>query len=199
MALAALAIYLVWAALAFGWRTVVQLRRTGDAGLRLHAERRSAQWWAKIGFVVAIAVGFAAPVTAVGGVDDIDGLDVGWLHLVGVVAALVGVVLTLVAQLAMGSSWRIGVDPRERTGLVSEGPFGVVRNPIFTAMVVATVGLTAMIPNAVAIAGLLALVVALEVQVRLVEEPYLAVTHGDTYRRYAGRVGRFLPGIGRLA
>jgi protein-S-isoprenylcysteine O-methyltransferase Ste14 len=40
---------------------------------------------------------------------------------------------------------------------------------------------------------------ALELQVRAVEEPYLIRSHGDAYRAYAARVGRFLPGIGRLS
>ena len=30
------------------------------------------------------------------------------------------------------------------------------------------------------------------------EEAYLFRTYGDVYRAYAGRVGRFVPGIGRL-
>ena len=38
----------------------------------------------------------------------------------------------------------------------------------------------------------------LELQVRAVEEPYLLRTHGDAYRAYAARVGRFLPGVGRF-
>jgi protein-S-isoprenylcysteine O-methyltransferase Ste14 len=46
--------------------------------------------------------------------------------------------------------------------------------------------------------ALWALVVALEVQVRLVEEPYLLRTHGAHYAEYASRVGRFVPGFGRL-
>lgn len=199
MAVTALVIYVVWGLLAFGWRTVVQLRRTGDSGLRLHAERGSVQWWAKLGFVAAIAIGFAAPIAAVAGLADVDALDADGLHTIGVVVALVGVALTLVAQLAMGSSWRIGVDPTEHTGLVTEGPFGLVRNPIFTAMLVTVAGLTLMIPNPLTIIGLLALVAALEVQVRMVEEPYLVSVHGQTYTSYAQRVGRFVPGLGRLA
>jgi SAM-dependent methyltransferase len=41
--------------------------------------------------------------------------------------------------------------------------------------------------------------VALEVQVRLVEEPYLLRTHGRAYAEYGARTGRFVPGLGRLA
>jgi protein-S-isoprenylcysteine O-methyltransferase Ste14 len=36
-------------------------------------------------------------------------------------------------------------------------------------------------------------------QVRAVEEPYLLSVHGDAYATYAARVGRFVPGVGRLA
>jgi protein-S-isoprenylcysteine O-methyltransferase Ste14 len=42
-------------------------------------------------------------------------------------------------------------------------------------------------------------VVALELQVRVVEEPYLRSVHGENFVRYTSRVGRFLPGIGRTA
>ncbi len=112
--------------------------------------------------------------------------------------ALGGIGLTLYAQLAMGDSWRIGVDPGERTELVTAGPFAVVRNPIFAAMIPTALGLALLVPSAVAIAGFAALVGALELQVRVVEEPYLARVHGDAYGAYAARVGRFAPGIGRL-
>ena len=73
----------------------------------------------------------------------------------------------------MGESWRIGVDEQERTALVTSGPFAVVRNPIFAGMLPASLGLALLVPNVVALAGLAALLVALEIQVRLVEEPYL--------------------------
>jgi protein-S-isoprenylcysteine O-methyltransferase Ste14 len=45
------------------------------------------------------------------------------------------------------------------------------------------------------IIGLLALIVALELQVRFVEEPYLATVHGEPHEAYRRRVGRFVPGL----
>jgi protein-S-isoprenylcysteine O-methyltransferase Ste14 len=194
----ALALYVVWAILAFGWRTVVQHRRTGDTGLRLHAEVNTPQWWAKIGFVIAIVIGCAAPIAAVAGLGNLHVLDRRWLQLAGVLVTVIGIALTIVAQFAMADSWRIGVDPTERTQLVTAGPFAVVRNPIFTAMFVTATGLSMTIPNVISVVGLVALIVALEVQVRLVEEPYLLTAQGDAYRAYAGSVGRFAPGVGRI-
>jgi protein-S-isoprenylcysteine O-methyltransferase Ste14 len=198
MAITALLLYLVWATLAFGWRTLEQRRRTGDTGLRLHAEPNTAQWWAKIGFVIAIVVGLAAPIAAVAGLDNIPALDTTWLHATGIAVTVAGIALTTAAQHSMGESWRIGVDPQEHTELVTNGAFRYARNPIFTAMLVTATGLTMTIPNIISIIGLLALLAALETQVRLVEEPYLLNTHGDTYRTYARQVGRFTPGLGHI-
>jgi protein-S-isoprenylcysteine O-methyltransferase Ste14 len=79
-------------------------------------------------------------------------------------------------------SWRIGVDPSETTTLVRSGVFGWVRNPIFTAMLVFGLGIALVTPNVVAILGFALLVVAIELQVRVVEEPYLSNVHGEAYR-----------------
>ena len=73
-----------------------------------------------------------------------------------------------------------------------------MRNPIFAAMLPTSLGLTLMVPSVVALAGLAALVLALELQVRVVEEPYLRRAQGNHYAEYATRVGRFVPGVGRL-
>lgn len=197
MALAALALYLVWFALAFGVRTVLALRRTGDSGWRgVSGEPFTLEWFAGILFGAALVAGIASPAAALAGLDPL--IDSMMWSAVGSVIAGVGILLTLGAQLAMGDSWRIGVDEDERTELVTDGAFAVARNPIFTAMVITAAGLTLMVPNVLAIAGFVALIVALELQVRGVEEPYLRSAHGDRYMAYAGRVGRFVPGLGRL-
>lgn len=65
-------------------------------------------------------------------------------------------------------------------------------------MLVATVGLALVVPNVVAALALAVLLIALELQVRWVEEPYLARAHGPSCRAYAARTGRFVPGCGRL-
>jgi protein-S-isoprenylcysteine O-methyltransferase Ste14 len=90
------------------------------------------------------------------------------------------------------------VDARETTTLVRTGVFGVVRNPIYVAMFVFWLGTTLVAPNIVAILGYVLLVVSIELQVRLVEEPYLLKVHGQTYREYASTVGRFVPHVGLM-
>jgi len=197
MTVLALVLYVVFAAVAFGWRTWVQWRQTGDTGLRLHAEAGTIQWWAKLGFVAALVAGFAAPIAGLAGLDPIAPLDNATVQIVGLALAVAGIVATTAAQIRMGASWRIGVDPAERTGLVTGGIFARVRNPIFTAMLVTALGLTLMVGNVISLTGLAALFAALEVQVRFVEEPYLRTVHGPDYERYTATAGRFLPGLGR--
>lgn len=51
-------------------------------------------------------------------------------------------------------------------------------------------------PNGIAIAGLVMIITGSQLQVRLIEEPYLHRIHGSGYVDYISRVGRFLPGIG---
>ena len=200
MATAALIGFAVYLALAFGLRTAIQLRRTGSTGFKgLGGRPGSAEWTAGVLFTVALAVGVATPVLALtGAVEAVDALDRPAVHAAGVALFATGLAGTLAAQMAMGDSWRIGVDESERTDLVTDGPFGLVRNPIFAAMLPASAGLALMVPSAVAFLGFAGLVLALELQVRVVEEPYLLGVHGDRYRRYAARVGRFLPGVGLL-
>jgi protein-S-isoprenylcysteine O-methyltransferase Ste14 len=200
MAELAIALYLVYLALAFGLRTYLQLRRTGSTGfVGLRGRTGSVEWLGGVGFIVALILGFAAPVLDLAGVmEPVAILEGGVAPVAGVVLTLAGIAATLYAQFAMGSSWRIGVDSSERTALVTAGPFAIVRNPIFAAMLPTSLGVVLVVPNVVAIIGFIALFAALQVQTRAVEEPYLVATHGDEYVTYASQVGRFVPGLGRL-
>ncbi|MET9986466.1 methyltransferase family protein [Streptomyces rochei] len=195
---AALGLYLVWLVAAFGVRSLVQRRLTGDTGFRgLSGSAGSAAWWAGVLFVVALLGAVAAPLAALAGLRGVVE-DASVVYGVGTAITIVGILGTLVAQRAMGTSWRVGVDADERTELVTNGAFAYVRNPIFTAMAFTGLGLTLMVPNAVALIALAALAVAVELQVRVVEEPYLRRTHGDAYVSYARRSGRFVPKVGLI-
>jgi protein-S-isoprenylcysteine O-methyltransferase Ste14 len=197
LALVFLALY---GLLALGLRMLIQLRRTGSTGFKgVSGAPGSVEWVAGSLLVAAIALCVAGPLLelldAVGPLGPLAG-DAGVV--IGAALAALGIALTIAAQLAMGEAWRIGVDPDERTELVTAGPFAIVRNPIYAAMIPAFVGIALLAPNPLTIAGALGVIAALELQTRSVEEPYLLRTHGDRYAAYAARVGRFLPGIGRL-
>jgi protein-S-isoprenylcysteine O-methyltransferase Ste14 len=198
MAIAALGGLALFALVAFVWRAWLQYRRTGDTGLR--ASSRTAREVASGSLlalgVVAIVLG---PVMDLAGVlSRVDALTGAAFRATGVALFVFGFALTVVAQLKMGRSWRVGVDRSEKTDLVTGGVFRYVRNPIFSAMTAAFAGVALLVPNLLTISGALLVFLGLELHVRLVEEPYLRRTHGEQYLGYARTAGRFVPGLGRL-
>jgi protein-S-isoprenylcysteine O-methyltransferase Ste14 len=201
MPIVALALLALYGLLAFGVRMAVQLRRTGSSGLKMLSGDSSSVEWA-CGLLVALAAALCLAGLALQiahALTPVEALDGELAHALGTALLCAGIACTIVAQLCMGDAWRIGVDPRERTQLVTHGPFAIVRNPIFACMIPAFLGVALLAPNPSTIAAAIVLVAALELQTRLVEEPYLAAVHGERYASYAARVGRFLPWIGRRA
>lgn len=193
----ALALLVLFYAIAFGLRTWQQLRATGSTGFRgLSGRPGSLEWLGGALFGVGVALSLLAAL----------GEAAGWLTglwepgpasvVLGVLSTLGGVAATYLAQVSMGDAWRIGVREDERTRFVTDGAFAVVRNPIFSCMLFTAAGLVVLIPNALSVASFVCLLIAVELQVRFVEEPYLLRTHGQRYRDYASRVGRFVPGLG---
>jgi protein-S-isoprenylcysteine O-methyltransferase Ste14 len=195
----AVGLLIIYLAFAFGVRVVVALRTTGSTGI---ANLTGAPPLELLGgglFVTALAMGSANPFIVLSdGLDPIGDLDTTALHAIGFALCGVGIAGTFLAQMAMGASWRIGVDETERTELVTGGVFALCRNPIYTFMMIAWVGFALLVPTWLSFASIAVAAVAFEVQVRLVEEPHLLRAHGAPYRAWAARVGRFVPGLGRL-
>ncbi|WP_169952087.1 isoprenylcysteine carboxylmethyltransferase family protein [Microbispora sp. H11081] len=197
---ASLLSYLVLMFLAFGARAWIHRARTGRTGMNGFRGRVfSAEWWAGTLFAVAIALGLLTPILALTGVGEpVAALVAAPIQIAGAALVLLGGAGTLFSQSVMGASWRVGVDERETTALVTTGPFQVARNPIFTAMATASIGWGLLMPSWPALLALVTLVVAVQLQVRVVEEPYLIRAHGPRYLAYASRTGRFVPALGRL-
>lgn len=192
------ALFAALGVLGFGWRGWLQYRRTGSTGVRV-LRGGATERLAGGGLAVALVVAGSAPILQrVNAIEPVTALSQGWIQVAGIAIAATGLVATVYAQLAMGDSWRIGVDERETTALVHTGAFGVVRNPIYGSMLLFDFGAALLTPNLIAWLGFILLLTSIELQVRRVEEPYLSRRHDGVYRAYTARVGRFLPGIGRM-
>ena len=140
MAATATALYVVGVVVLFGVRSWLHRRRTGSAGWSgISGTPAQAVWWGGVLFVVAVLLGLAGPLLAVARV--VPASTSPAAGVVGAVLALAGFAVTVAAQTGMGTSWRIGVDAGERTALVTTGLFPLVRNPIFTAMIAAQLGI----------------------------------------------------------
>jgi protein-S-isoprenylcysteine O-methyltransferase Ste14 len=200
MAKLAAALLVVVLVLTLFVRVAVQLRRTGKTGLiGLRKGAGPLDYLSGLLFVGGMAMAIVSlQLVLQDALDPIDAVDVDVLHALGIVLAALGGLSVFAAQLGMGENWRVGVSDEQGTDLVTGGWFSLCRNPIYAAMIVGWTGFALMVPTWLAFAAVVVIVLGLELQVRVVEEPYLIRTHGDEYRRYASQVGRFVPGIGRF-
>lgn len=116
----------------------------------------------------------------------------------GAILMSIAAVLVWRAQNDMGDAWRVGINPTERTGLVTRGLYQFCRNPIYLGLQIGLCGFIGLVPSYLAVMLLAVASVLFHVQARL-EEAHLLAQHGKPYSDYCHRVGRFLPWTGRFA
>lgn len=105
---------------------------------------------------------------------------------------------TLVCWRRMGKSWRMGINPGEKTELVVSGPYAYVAHPIYALQQVLAVASLAVLPSPVMMAVAVIEVAFLNWEASR-EEIYLKQVHGEAYAGYRARVGRFIPRSWRAA
>ena len=200
MAVWVLILYGIYFAVAFGARVWIHRRATGATGIaKLPLKRLSVEWVAAMVLGIGALLGLAAPFLELAELSrPIAALDSAGGHVAGSGMFAVGLAILFQSQLTMGESWRIGVDSTEKTQLVTRGAFSFVRNPIYSAGGLMSLGLILIMPDPLLIASLLVQAAGVEIQVRGVEEPFLKKNHESHYAAYASRVGRFIPLIGRI-
>lgn len=189
-------------AVGFGWRSWLQRRRYGQSGVILFQQTGR---WAGLRDVALLILPAGLLALTVAQALSPGSIAVGRLAaLEGSPAALGGAALLaaslyfmVAAQLQMGKSWRIGIEEGARPGLVTWGLYRYCRNPIFAAMLMALLGLVLLLPSLLTLLILAATYAGIRRQVAD-EERYLQRAYAGEYTRYAGRVGRFTPWVGRL-
>jgi protein-S-isoprenylcysteine O-methyltransferase Ste14 len=110
----------------------------------------------------------------------------------GIVMTAAGYAATLWCYVIMGNTWRIGVNPSEKTTLVSQGPYRLVRHPIYLFQIVMLAGAALLLPTALSLILLAVHYVCISAKASD-EEAYLLTAHGAEYRDYLFRTGRFFP------
>jgi protein-S-isoprenylcysteine O-methyltransferase Ste14 len=103
----------------------------------------------------------------------------------------ISLIWTMIAQGHMKNSWRIGIDTKTKTELVTTGLFKVSRNPIFFGMILSLVGLFLTTPNALTGLFLILGYILIQIQIRH-EEEFLIKEHGQNYESYKEKVRRLI-------
>jgi protein-S-isoprenylcysteine O-methyltransferase Ste14 len=109
----------------------------------------------------------------------------------GCMLLLLALIWTFTAQVHMRDSWRIGIDTKDKTALVTGGLFRLSRNPIFLGMIMALLGLFLINPNVLTLVFFISGYILIQIQVRL-EEVFLLEQHGTAYSNYCTQVRRFI-------
>lgn len=96
-----------------------------------------------------------------------------------------------IAQMQMGTSWRIVIDEKNKTNLVTMGLFSVSRNPIFLGILVSIFGVFMILPNVFTFFIAFAAYIVIQIQIRL-EEEFLLKEFGENYKIYKKNTRRIL-------
>lgn len=103
---------------------------------------------------------------------------------------LAGFIGVLAVHFYMGRDWRSGTRARDRTGLITTGPFARSRNPMMVGVIVAQAGLFLALPTVFTLVCLVVGIWAVIAQVG-VEERLLRERFGAEYDAYAARTSRW--------
>lgn len=99
---------------------------------------------------------------------------------------------TLVCWRKMGKSWRMGINPDEKTQLIVTGPYSYVRHPIYALSSLLMLCTLLIVPTWLMLAACVVHLLLLQWEASR-EEQYLLQHHGASYAEYCRQVGRFFP------
>jgi protein-S-isoprenylcysteine O-methyltransferase Ste14 len=113
------------------------------------------------------------------------------LRVVAAAFAVISLVVTIRCWLRMGDDWRMDVGTRKTT-LITDGLFRLIRHPIYAFSMLLMVCSALVVPTAAMIVIAAIHLTLMNLKARN-EEQHLSEVHGQTYRQYVARTGRFFP------
>jgi protein-S-isoprenylcysteine O-methyltransferase Ste14 len=136
-------------------------------------------------------------------------LSIGWLStrfvpesspigLLGVIIAFAGVAFAIWARWHLGQNWSATVTVKEGHELIRSGPYGRIRHPIYTGMLIAFAGTALALGEYRGLLGLIIAISSFFAKARK-EERYLVQEFGGKFQEHMRRTGMFLPKLSQTA
>ena len=113
----------------------------------------------------------------------------------GVLCLVAGLWLFYRSHADLGTNWSITLEVREQHRLITHGVYALVRHPMYTALLLYSVGQALVLPNWVAGPLYLVALAILFVFRVGVEENMMLEQFGDEYAAYMARTKRLVPGL----
>jgi len=114
-----------------------------------------------------------------------------------VAMAFIGLLFTWWARIHLGRLWSSSVTRKADHHVVDTGPYGIVRHPIYTGIILASAATAAMRGTAVAWLGAGVMTLGWYIKARLEEEFLREQLGADAYGDYARRVPMLVPFMSR--
>ncbi len=115
-----------------------------------------------------------------------------WVRWVGFAVGLASLALWTWTQAVLGKEWSPQLQLRGEHHLVTTGPYGRVRHPLYTAMLGWGVGVALVTANWIFVVMTVVVIAGLVARVSR-EEQMMLEEFGEEYRAYMKRTGRFFP------
>jgi protein-S-isoprenylcysteine O-methyltransferase Ste14 len=115
------------------------------------------------------------------------------LLVLGIVCAMSAAWLRTWGAAYIGSSV-VGSSAMHGAGVVADGPYRYLRNPLYVGIFLHTLALALLMPATGAVFAIV-LIAVFEVRLALAEEPFLRAKLGESYAAYCELVPRFIPAL----
>jgi protein-S-isoprenylcysteine O-methyltransferase Ste14 len=115
-----------------------------------------------------------------------------WSYWIGAFLTAGGLLFTVWARLHLGRNWSGSVTIKKGHELVMSGPYGLVRHPIYTGLLLALLGSTLALGDWRAVLALTLAAGALWRKL-WIEERWMRQQFGDAYQAYSQRVAALIP------
>jgi len=99
------------------------------------------------------------------------------------------------SHMDLGKYWSVTLEVREQHRLVTHGVYRRVRHPMYTSLLLYSIGQMLVLPNWVAGPSYLVMFLTLFVFRVLAEERMMREQFGDEYAEYSRRTKRLVPGV----
>jgi protein-S-isoprenylcysteine O-methyltransferase Ste14 len=111
---------------------------------------------------------------------------------VGLFLVLIGVSFAIWARLQLGGNWSAAVSVKEGHTLVRQGPYTVVRHPIYSGLLLALLGVAVIVSKVRGHVGVGVFFLAMWLKSSM-EERFMLEEFGTEYRSYQQRVKALVP------
>ena len=115
-----------------------------------------------------------------------------WPFWIGAAVTVAGLLFAVWARRHLASNWSSAVTIKEDHELITTGPYGLVRHPIYTGILAGFLGSAIALSQVRGIVGFLLIFLVLWAKLRM-EEEWMRSQFGETYAAYAKRTAALVP------